>query len=113
MCFGGVKVAEEEGKKKRKGKREKEGEERGKGRKEREGRREGWREEARKRGKNKLYLISSTKTVFAALTSHLPVAWHGFTASKPAEILEVKIQYNNWLTDLKKDRQIFSISKIH
>lgn len=77
-------------------------------RKEKEGRKEGGLEGGSKEGeKNKLYLISSTKTVFTALTSHLPVAWHGFTASKPAEILEVKIQYNNWLTDLKKDRQIF------
>ena len=75
---------------------------------EREGRKEGGLEGGSKEGeKNKLYLISSTKMVFTALTSHLPVAWQGFTASKPAEILEVKIQYNNWLTDLKKDRQIF------
>lgn len=74
--------------------------------KEREGGRAGGRKQGRGK-KNKLYLISSTKMVFTALTSHLPVAWHGFTASKPAEILEVKIQYNNWLTDLKKDRQIF------
>ena len=100
----GVKVAEE---KENKGGKEKEGRKERRKRKEGKRGREGWREEARKGKKNKLYLISSTKTVFTALTSHLPVAWHGFTASKPAEILEVKIQYNNWLTDLKKDRQIF------
>lgn len=34
---------------------------------------------------------------------YLLIAWQGFTASKPAEILEVKIQYNNWLTNLKRD----------
>lgn len=80
---------------------------------EEEGRKEGRKEKERKkrkeeeRKKEKLYFISSKEMVFAALTSLLPAAWHRFLASKPAEILEVKIQYNNWLTDLKKDRQTF------